>query len=358
MSDTGEVDIYSLRATNAQSARTLAPCAMGWQTAILLYGIYLVLHSQYVRSPSYARIRWQVKTVLWAVCFFLTVYTGLMFTELTFWVVNSEHRTYGEVLTGFEFESIPPLFAGLVAAPVQALLTLRTASLLRNKVLRWSFFIWTSLAIALGFISAILACTVNVYYFSTGGQYINGLTWSRTMAMLLWANASTDILITILLGLTIRERVPGFDSSTHGVGKFVFSALQTASYTAVFAVIGATLFAIYGDNSAWGGVPYAFWAQLPACYGVSLYTTLSSRRHVEEYIDSSVPLPGAAEHDLSLPPVPRRTASRGGDTNFGEEQSRREKGAGWSEVARRTSDGSTEKAEERWLTRSGTPDIV
>ncbi|GAA5903318.1 hypothetical protein JCM6882_008134 [Rhodosporidiobolus microsporus] len=354
MKDAGEVDIYALPATNAQSAATLGPCAIGWEAALLLYGVYLVVHTQYVRSAAYSRIRWQVKTVLWAVCFFLTAHTGLMVAELTFWTTNSTHRKYGHVLTGFRFESFPPLAAGLVAAPVQTLLMLRTASLLKNSALRWTFLIWTSLAILFGLTSAILACAVNLYYFEHGGVNVPGLSWSRAMAMLLWANASTDVLVFILLTMTLKHRIAGFDPNMDGlVTRLVVSGLQTAIYTAVFSVAGAVLSAIFGDWSVYGSVAYAFWSQLPACYGISLYTTLSTRRTVEEYIATSIPLPGAKEHDLfpASDSIRRSETGKKRDEEFGV-------GLGGRRGEKRDLEDGWEKGEEAGLTRSLTPGLV
>ncbi|GAA5903310.1 hypothetical protein JCM6882_008132 [Rhodosporidiobolus microsporus] len=300
-SDT-EVDPYSLPATHKQATAVLAPCAIGWQCGLILFGLYVRLHAEYVKSAHYKRAVWQVKAVLWAVFFFLLVHTALCVTEITVYV-SAVDRTFGQIVYGYEFESFPPLSAGLVAAPVQALLMCRTALLLRRKVIRWLFISVTSLFILFSLTCSIMACASNLMVHAGTADRILPLEWAKIMSGFLWSAAAIDILISVALAATLKARVAGFNEKTDSLlHRLIVSALQTASYTAVLSIAGAICSVAFDAASLYGSVAYAFWSQLPACYGLSLYTTLSTRRTVEEYIGTSLPLPGSAQHDLSTPP--------------------------------------------------------
>ncbi|GAA6004143.1 hypothetical protein JCM10207_002450 [Rhodosporidiobolus poonsookiae] len=310
-----DADSGSPLATQEQATGLILPPVLGWQAATFLYGIYCILHVQYVTSPLYKRILWPVKVALWVVFVLLLAYEVIINYEHAMWTVTQD-RTLEHLRAGWEFESYPPLLSGLVAAPVQTILMLRTASLLRRSSVRWAFICWTSTLILLTLTASILVCATNIMSFH--GEYL--MSFNNALAMKLWASAGTDVTISVALALTLKQRVAGFSEKTDSLlHKLIQSALQTAAYTAIIAIAGATVSVAYKDsNTRYAYINYAFWAPLPACYGISLYTTLSTRRTVEEYIGSSLPLPGSAQAN-----IPSTGGLRPGGYGYGVEQSGR-----------------------------------
>ncbi|GAA5903254.1 hypothetical protein JCM6882_008119 [Rhodosporidiobolus microsporus] len=309
-------DVYALPATRLQVVLAVAPASAGWQVALILFGGYLILHAQYVPSPLYRRVNWAVKGTLWLVFVLLAGHTGMCITGISAYVITTQ-RTYGELAVGYKFESYFPMTAALVAPPVQLLLMLRTRSLLRTRPLQWLFTLVTSAGILFSMTSGILATAMNLYYLR---DEIPPLRWSTAMAMFLWSAAAIDVVISLALAFTLKARVAGFSAKTDTLlKKLIVSALQTASYTTVFSVAGAICVTVFDDESPYYAIPYAFWPQLPACYGISLYTTLSTRRTVEEYVGgaSTSALGGAAAGgarggNVAVPlPVPGAAVGKG-----------------------------------------------
>ncbi|GAA5903346.1 hypothetical protein JCM6882_008142 [Rhodosporidiobolus microsporus] len=284
--------------TALESATMLAPCSAGWQLAMILYGVYLVTAGQYLRSPMYKRAMLPVKVVLWTVSVLLTAYTGLTYVQQIRWSITID-RTIQNYLVGASFETIPPVLAGLVAAPVQVLLTLRTATLIRSRLARYVFSGIVGSGILAALLFAILTCPSSLTNFANHTGSPVHLDFNTCLAIWLWLAAGVDVVISGALAFTLKKRVAGFNEKTDGLlHRLIVAALQTAAYTTILAVTGAILaVASFGQNFRFTYLSYPFWAPLPACYGLSLYTTLSTRRTVEEYIGGSTPLP------LSVPPT-------------------------------------------------------
>lgn len=67
--------------------------------------------------------------------------------------------------------------------------------------------------------------------------------------MWLWSCAFTDVFITFSLTIALRKRIAGFNSSTDSVlRKLIFVAVETASYTAVFALLGGETLCASGNE--------------------------------------------------------------------------------------------------------------
>ncbi|GAA6033861.1 hypothetical protein JCM8097_000374 [Rhodosporidiobolus ruineniae] len=237
-------------------------------------------------------------------------YGNLNFAENLLWTVTTD-RTLYYIGQGPSFEAWPPFVAGLVAAPVQALLVARTASLLRSRKTRYTFVGFTSILILFTLTCACLVTGTDLLYFQDAIDRVYPLSWNSTIAMWLCGTAAVDVTVSIALAMTFKSRAAGFIEQTDSfLYKLIQSALQTALYTSVFAVLGAVTALAFKDFDDYASVPYAFWAPLPPRYGISLYTTLSTRRTVEEYIGTSIPLPGAAQHGLSPSPLTSKTGVR------------------------------------------------
>ncbi|GAA5894107.1 hypothetical protein JCM6882_007985 [Rhodosporidiobolus microsporus] len=290
MSDLDDITpaLEAAPATLEQSIRTLLPCAVGWIAGVQLYGVYVCLHGRYVSSSLYSRLSRTVKAVLWLVFALLTAYTILLWAELCCWVVSTKHD-YETILNGYRFESFVPLGAGLVGLPVQSLLMTRVATLIRQKVWRWTFVIVTSVVILFCFINAALGTTAGVLLTTNHYEDIP-IDWNKAMAAFLWSSAVIDIAISAALALTLKQRIASFNLRTDNLLKhLILSGIRTASYTAILSLAGAVTSSVFGFWSSYTYVPYSFWVPIPACYGISLYTTLWTRKTVDKYLGQHPP---------------------------------------------------------------------
>ncbi|GAA6024214.1 hypothetical protein JCM10207_006783 [Rhodosporidiobolus poonsookiae] len=343
-------------ATQAEVISLLVPCAMGWTLAILLYGAYLVLHLQYVTGDLYTRARRSTQATVWAVFVLATAYTVLMWTEVCIYTV-SKNRTLAHLFNGFPYESTCPALSATVAAPVQFLLMLRAAGFLRNRRLRYIFIGATSTGILFALGSAIFTTVQNALYTTNLSLALKSkVDYNGGLVMMLWGNAFVDGLISISLATTLRSRVAGFSATTDGLlKKLARSALQTVSYTTLLAVLGAITAAVFSQTSnRYGTINFAFWPPLPACYGLSLYTTLSTCATVERHIGSN-----------TLPPqAPTSSRSKRQPTGPSSSPPVRQLELAFSPETDRLAvlpDGSIElrdSAEEMHLKREGSPDMV
>ncbi|GAA6016463.1 hypothetical protein JCM10207_003872 [Rhodosporidiobolus poonsookiae] len=272
MSDTETPADDSRAATQLESTQILLPITLGCQVALVLYGIYLVLHGRYVASRMYEKALRPVKAMLWVVFVLLTGYIGLAVAEIVTWTITTD-RSLGRLYSGYTFESFPGFIGGLIGNIVQSFLMLRASALFRSRKLRWIFLGFTSLLILFSAITNVFQL-VNNWLFFTNHPYItdfNNITTTWFFSL-----AAIDILISVSLAATLKQRIGGFNANTDALlRQLAVTALQTAAYTSVFALCGDPI---------------------PCCYGLSLYTTLSARQTVERYLGAgNAPLP------LSLP---------------------------------------------------------
>ncbi|GAA5894102.1 hypothetical protein JCM6882_007984 [Rhodosporidiobolus microsporus] len=272
-------------ATLSQSLRVLLPTSIGWTCGVLLFGVYLCLHGRYVMGRLYAWIDWKVKAVLWLTFVLLTVHTGLLVLEIAWWIVNVDH-TYTNILQGYTWEALPLLSGGLVGFPVQCLLGLRAGMLMRRKAVRWTFLVCMSALVLFCLTNAILATASSLLWFADENNTVP-LDYSKAMAFFLWSSAAVDLSISVALFLTLKDRIASVNPKTDGVLKRIIkTGIQTAVYTGILSFIGAVMSVTYTwSGSKYGMIPYAFWPQIPACYGISLYTTLSTRKAVDHYLN-------------------------------------------------------------------------
>ncbi|GAA6023259.1 hypothetical protein JCM10207_005226 [Rhodosporidiobolus poonsookiae] len=274
-------------ATALESARLLAPLIAGAQAALGLYGVYVVLHGRYVASSLYRTAIVPVKVTVWLVFALLTLYIGLMVAEIMVWTITTD-RSFGSLNSGFVFEMYIPVASTWVAAVVQVFLMIRCAALLRARPLRYVFLTLTSAVILLALTSCMLSFANLELYFKGKGSFLEN--YNILNSMWIAGNAAVDVAISVTLAITLQKQIAGFNARTDGILRsLVRTTLRTASYTAVLAVISAILFGAYSDDSDYHTVAFAFWYPVPCCYGLSLYTTLSTRRILKGKYDSSLP---------------------------------------------------------------------
>ncbi|GAA5909953.1 hypothetical protein JCM6882_008411 [Rhodosporidiobolus microsporus] len=270
------------------TAALLGPTSAGSQVALVLYGLYLALHARYYSTDAYRRLVSRVKVTLWVVFALLTAYTALLFIDSTYWTTTTK-RAPSEIRDGWTVDAVLPLLAGCVQVPVQAVLALRAAVLITRRWVRNSFLGVLGLLILLSFTGAVLSCVSALLYNRGAISPLSPLDFNYSIALWLAASAVADIAISTTLASTLRQRIGAFDEQKDSlVRKVVIAGYQTMAYTTVLAVAGAVAAcAVPGADSTFSFVDWAFWLPLPACYGLSLYTTLSIRRTPEHYLTTS-----------------------------------------------------------------------
>ncbi|GAA6022381.1 hypothetical protein JCM10207_004746 [Rhodosporidiobolus poonsookiae] len=313
-------------ATLHESASLILPIILGACFSQVLYGVYLVMHFRYIADKYYTRISRGVKAVIWGVFVILLVHIALCFAECITWTISTD-RTLNRLYNGYQFEAYMPLVAGLAAAPVQTLLMVRATALMQNRRFKVLFFSLSSLII----LGAFTACVVNFSssIISTHNQSLAFANFNDLLLAWLLCSSVVDLLVSISLAASLKTRLAGFNSQTDGlIRRLAANALATAAYTAILAAAGCTLSGVFRNSTLDYTIAYAVWMPLPCCYGISLYTTLSSRRTVEEFLGTPLPLPGSGSQAgggrklvAELPaPAARRThvLERGGGAADGE----------------------------------------
>ncbi|GJN91258.1 hypothetical protein Rhopal_004277-T1 [Rhodotorula paludigena] len=244
----------------SQTTALLCPLALGGQFFMILYGLYLVQHFQYCRSTLYAKLTRPVKSTLWIVCFLVTTYMGLIAADVTYWMVTID-RSPLQILLGVRLDMILPMFG---------------CFLVRRSWVRWGFLAAVGLCILVSLCGSVLTCAAGLMYLNETIERLLPFDYNDGIAMWLWVQ--TDSLLR----------------------RLIQTALLTASYTAFLAVTGAALATGTADVAVHITlVHWAFWIPLPACYALSLYTTLSARRMVNDYLCSRPT--GGARAPAALP---------------------------------------------------------
>ncbi|GAA5844638.1 hypothetical protein JCM9279_002866 [Rhodotorula babjevae] len=261
----------------------LAPSAVGAQVFFILYGLYIAQHARYGTGPSYRRLSAPVRATLWLTCALTTAYGAVIFADTVYWTVTTE-RSPDRILVGVKIDAVVPLFDAFVAVPVQILLAIRATILIQRTAVRRAFLVVTTLAILVSLTGAILSCAVNLMYIYDTVDRVS-LSYNAPTAIWLWSAAIADVLISACLWSTLRQRIQGYDHRTDSLLRtLMHTTLKTAAYTSVMAVAGAAVASATNDGGVYSLVTWAFFVPLPACYALSLYTTMSSRKEIEHYL--------------------------------------------------------------------------
>ncbi|GAA5890453.1 hypothetical protein JCM8208_004878 [Rhodotorula glutinis] len=261
----------------------LAPSTVGAQVFFILYGLYVAQHARYATGPSYRRLSMPVRATLWLVMGLTSVYGAILFADTVYWTVTVK-RSPDEILVGVKLDAVVPLFDAFVAVPVQILLAIRATILIQRPAVRRSFLLVTILAILVSLTGAILSCATTLMYINDTIDDVS-LSYNAPTAVWLWAAAIADVLISTCLWWTLRQRLQGYDERTDSLLRtLMHTTLKTAAYTAVLAVAGAAVASATNDGGVYSLVTWAFFLPLPACYALSLYTTMSSRKEIEHYL--------------------------------------------------------------------------
>ncbi|BGP36589.1 hypothetical protein JCM10450v2_000479 [Rhodotorula kratochvilovae] len=286
----------------------LGSTSAGSQVALILYGLYLAAHTRYTSSDLYARLAGRVKVVLWAVFALLTAYSALVFADVVYWSTTTQ-RTPSNILHGWPVDSVLPVLAGCVALPVQAVLSLRAAATVSSRTTRYVFIVTMLLLSLVSFAGAVGTCVTGFLFVNNKDASLTPREYEIAASAWLWTSAVVNIVITASLAWTINHRLAPQTEKESRMKLWSASAIQTAAYTAVLSFAAAlTASAALGESSIYALLDWAFWLPLPACYGLSLYTTLAPRRAASSQYPpastSGLPLTAIDTSGKAYPPLP------------------------------------------------------
>ncbi|BGP25431.1 hypothetical protein JCM10295v2_004355 [Rhodotorula toruloides] len=218
----------------------LLPQGIGSQLSLLLFGVYVVLHWNYVTSDLYPRLSSSVKATLWAVFLLATAYEVVQAADTLYWMVTANHKIE-HISNGVALDSVIPLVAACVAAPVQCLLAIRAGTLVRTRWIRWVFYSVVGVGIVAAFAGAVLMCATYLMYLVGNIENIAPLSYNTTASLWLWASAFVDVAVSVSLSITLSRRIQGFNDTTDTLlRKLIKVSLKTAAYTTFLAIGGAT----------------------------------------------------------------------------------------------------------------------
>lgn len=81
------------RSVQREIIALLLPQALGSQLSLALFGVYVVLHWNYVTSDLYPRLSSAVKATLWTVFLLTTAYEILQAADTLYWTGAFPQRT-------------------------------------------------------------------------------------------------------------------------------------------------------------------------------------------------------------------------------------------------------------------------
>ncbi|GAA5828790.1 hypothetical protein JCM3766R1_003821 [Sporobolomyces carnicolor] len=266
------------------TALLLGPQTIAWQISFFLFGIYLALLSKTVRDPVFSKFAPAVKMVNWVVFVLVLAYNVMAFVNNTYWMITTR-RTPPQILTGWPLDFCFPTSAGVVGVVCQVFLSFRASVLIRDHRIRY-FFLGTLISLALLSFAASISVTALAFILYNNGT--STFSYNNAVSMWLITSAVVDVLISIGLTVTLRQRVGLVKEVDSLLRRLMFVALRTASYTAIPAVAGAVVSIVYRDlTSPYSLLHFAFWMPLPCAYGISIYTTIATRKMIDSHLAAS-----------------------------------------------------------------------
>ncbi|GAA6002466.1 DUF6534 domain-containing protein [Rhodotorula paludigena] len=301
--------------SKTELAGLLAPFTVGGEAGLMLYGVYLWTHFHYFKSSLYARLSTPVKAVLWSVLLLNTAVYAMVLAEIAVWQVST-NSVPESVYTGIMLDAVIPFFSGLVAIPVQILLAIRGSALIRRPWVRLSFLAFIGSTSLLALAAATVTSSLSIMNVNGIPPDRNGisLNYNNCITMWQWSTAVTDVAVSICLACTLSSRRQGFKPRTDGLLKRLISmAMSSAAYTAVLATLGAIISAVsHIEALSVTLIHPAFWYPLPACYGLSLFTTLSARHTINKHVGGDGEVKGTNSSGAASSAAASRGSHSGG----------------------------------------------
>ncbi|BGP29561.1 hypothetical protein JCM10296v2_001300 [Rhodotorula toruloides] len=287
-------DVPAMIARQSVSTAILGPYMAGLAVQLFLDGIYVALFLNYAHELNKHGKRG--KWASWIVFVSVLACVGLSIEE-TFDTGVSQARGAAAMYMGTPQCNLSPLFAGITGAVCQTFLMSRTGALIEKPWIRFAFYALVSSLVLLALAGSVLFSVIGflIVYGKAVPMHI-----FTAEALWLWGSSFADMIVSAALAYTLTRRasgIAGFNSTTDSlVKRLVRVSLQTAAYTSVVSLVGASLATHYQgvDDYHTQAIGFAFWLPLPALHAISLYTTLATRRNITDALSGSG---GTPSHD-------------------------------------------------------------
>ncbi|GJN92052.1 hypothetical protein Rhopal_005080-T1 [Rhodotorula paludigena] len=298
-------DVDLVGAPEWLAIKLVGPMVSGYAAQLIFYGLFFALFASFCFEGQFRRLPGKAnKAVLIALFVLITGVTAITFDAM-YKLASFQDRTSSAIIAGPDESVVLTMLGGFVGALTQTALTRRAATFIDKRWQRIAFYAVLFTLIIGGLFGSVAATVVSYIWIAAGTSLTVQLQWSTCIAVWLWSSAVADCVISGTLAFALYHRMSGFNEQTDSLLKrLAWYGLRSASYTAVVAMGGAIAASIFRDTVIeWSNLSVAFWAPLPALYGIAYFTTLaSSRRAVETTFGTS--------HDLP-------THSKGGQTRAG-----------------------------------------
>lgn len=167
-----------------------------------------------------------------------TLQAGVNMAQVLYWG-SIQQRSTDFLWSDTVFDCLSPVGIGLISTMVQIWLAQRACFLVPHRLARKALIGVFSVTITCFFLGSVLFLVMMWLYYA--GVKVNDLPMdlNRSLALMLILGAFNDCLISASLFVALRKRYTGFATATDGVlHKVIRTGLETASYTALAAVVG------------------------------------------------------------------------------------------------------------------------
>ncbi|GAA5840488.1 hypothetical protein JCM11251_007600 [Rhodosporidiobolus azoricus] len=293
-----EGDVWGPMAPQGLATKLCGPFMAGY-LGQLIFSCYFIGQAQaYLSDPAHPRKT--ARKVLITLIVLNVIYGAFMFEE-AFVLGVRQKRDVESLLEATLQWNVIPCLAGVVGATAQGFLTVRAGVFFKRKWIRHLFNAWQGLLIFNSLFWAIWTGVMGGIIISAGGDPDINLPvpWNISVVIYLCSVASTDIGISVALGLSLRSRIAGFSESTDSVLKqLIWLGLRTAAFTVVLAVPGAVLAGLYTVSDVEDtNITGALWIPLPAIHSLAFLYTISTTQRT---VNSTSTVNGAGKSGMSI----------------------------------------------------------
>ncbi|BGP27118.1 hypothetical protein Rt10032_c12g4855 [Rhodotorula toruloides] len=254
---------------------------------LILCGVFLTLFVLYALLGERKKHSRDGQAALSASCVLNVVVTAFVFYESYLTAVLQDRSSF--VLENGDLTwNVLPMLIGIITTITEGFLSARAGQLIASRLIRFLFWAWLGVLIALMLVGSAVTCADEVFYYDGATADDLVIKYSTGNSIYFWASCVADISISIACAWSLRARIAGFNPATESLLRHLISiAFRTAAYTAHFSLVSAILATVYNDNTLNSYVVYCFWMFMPAAYGLSLFTfATSSKRALEQRLGS------------------------------------------------------------------------
>ncbi|KAM0746832.1 hypothetical protein T439DRAFT_360124 [Meredithblackwellia eburnea MCA 4105] len=265
----------------------LGPFVAGWAMQLVLYGAVLSTFFQYVASTGFQRDGTKMRVFLIVCVVLCTCQAVISFISLIHYA-TSQKRDTDTLYSQTVFDALETLPVGLLGALTQTFLASRAKGLFHTAWKRYVWIVLVGTGIAAGVTGSMLYLVISTYNFEDRQDELLPLTFQSITGLWLWGGAFTDVLISSTLVVLLAKRLKHDHSSTDSLLLYLMRvAIHSASYTALFALVGAILSFSFATSDLASQCAAPFWVMLAPCYCFSILTTLGSREKAQHQASKS-----------------------------------------------------------------------